>query len=87
MIDMAKLARLQIYEKLDDTKAWVAPRPERQQVAAASALEVAKGAPIALDEQREVLDSMAHDFSRFTTWTVTELSRMIDQAGVRIKPG
>ncbi|GKB69942.1 hypothetical protein Tco_0931354, partial [Tanacetum coccineum] len=94
------LARLQIYEKLDDTWAWVAPRLERQLVVAASALEVAKGAPMlmrriarlekdihrmrrALGEKREVLDNMAHDFSRFTTWTVTELSRMIDQAGVR----
>nr|GEY76431.1 hypothetical protein [Tanacetum cinerariifolium]GEZ17644.1 hypothetical protein [Tanacetum cinerariifolium] len=28
----------------------------------------------ALGEQREVLDSMACDFSRFTTWTVTGLS-------------
>ncbi|GJV91804.1 hypothetical protein Tco_1539617 [Tanacetum coccineum] len=37
----------------------------------------------ALGEQREVLDNMACDFSRFTTWTITELSRMIDQAGVR----
>nr|GFA59388.1 hypothetical protein [Tanacetum cinerariifolium] len=38
-------------------------------------------------KQREVMDSMPHDFSRFTTWTVTELSRMMNQAGVRIKPG
>ncbi|GJS13927.1 hypothetical protein Tco_0408399 [Tanacetum coccineum] len=41
----------------------------------------------ALGEQREVLDSMACDFSRFTTWTVIGLSRMMGQAGVRIKPG
>ncbi|GKD87419.1 hypothetical protein Tco_1358573 [Tanacetum coccineum] len=37
----------------------------------------------ALREQREILDSIACDFSRFTTRTVTELSRMMDQAGVR----
>ncbi|GJY92808.1 hypothetical protein Tco_0508590 [Tanacetum coccineum] len=37
----------------------------------------------ALGEQREVLDSMASDFSRFTTWTVIGLSRMMDHAGVR----
>ncbi|GJZ68531.1 hypothetical protein Tco_0631771 [Tanacetum coccineum] len=37
----------------------------------------------ALGEQREVLNSMARDFSRFTTWTVTRLSRMMDQDGVR----
>nr|GFC10641.1 hypothetical protein [Tanacetum cinerariifolium] len=29
MIDMAELMRLQIYEELDDTWAWVAPRPKR----------------------------------------------------------
>ncbi|GJX15076.1 hypothetical protein Tco_0206834 [Tanacetum coccineum] len=44
VIDMAELVRLQICEKLDDTWAWVAPRPERQQVAATGALEVAEGA-------------------------------------------
>ncbi|GJW28596.1 ribonuclease H-like domain-containing protein [Tanacetum coccineum] len=62
------------------------------------ALEVVEGAPDvdegrleedvhgmrgALGEQREVLDSMASNFSRFTTWTVTGLSRMMDQAGFR----
>ncbi|GJY11818.1 hypothetical protein Tco_0381127 [Tanacetum coccineum] len=35
----------------------------------------------ALGEQREVLDSIARDFSRFTIWTVIGLSRMMDQAG------
>ncbi|GKC40363.1 hypothetical protein Tco_1052747 [Tanacetum coccineum] len=34
-------------------------------------------------EQREVLDSMARDFSCFTTWIVTGLSRMMDHARVR----
>nr|GEX59214.1 hypothetical protein [Tanacetum cinerariifolium] len=43
MIDMAELVRLQICEDLDDTWAWVALGPERQQVAAAGALEVVKG--------------------------------------------
>ncbi|GKE18784.1 hypothetical protein Tco_1426361 [Tanacetum coccineum] len=37
----------------------------------------------ALGEQRKVLDSMARYFSRFTTWTVTGLSRMMDHVGVR----
>ncbi|GKB34404.1 hypothetical protein Tco_0879346 [Tanacetum coccineum] len=36
-----------------------------------------------LGDQREVLDSMARDFSRFTTWTVISLSRMMDHVGVR----
>ncbi|GJX70708.1 putative ribonuclease H-like domain-containing protein [Tanacetum coccineum] len=37
----------------------------------------------ALGDQREVLDSMAYDFSRFTTWTVIGLLQMMDQAGVK----
>ncbi|GKB08529.1 hypothetical protein Tco_0836841 [Tanacetum coccineum] len=36
----------------------------------------------ALQGQREVLDSMASDFFRFTTWTITSLARLIDMAGV-----
>ncbi|GJX00667.1 hypothetical protein Tco_0184580 [Tanacetum coccineum] len=116
MIDMVVLVRLQICEELDDTWAWVAPRPERQPDATIGTLEVAKGAqagpapvqapqppPVAvpawslpqrvarleeevhgiqgaLGEQREVLDSIAHDFSRFATWTVTSLSQMMDHA-------
>ncbi|GJS04201.1 hypothetical protein Tco_0320709 [Tanacetum coccineum] len=38
-------------------------------------------------EQRDVLDSMAYDFSRFTTWMVSSLSLMMDHARVRYKPG
>ncbi|GKE27795.1 hypothetical protein Tco_1443179 [Tanacetum coccineum] len=37
----------------------------------------------ALGEQREILDSMARDFSRFSTWTVVGLSQMMNQTGVR----
>ncbi|GJT11904.1 hypothetical protein Tco_0858946 [Tanacetum coccineum] len=36
-----------------------------------------------MGEQREVLDSMARYFSRFTAWTVTSLSLMMDRSGVR----
>ncbi|GJU78594.1 hypothetical protein Tco_1275664 [Tanacetum coccineum] len=46
---MAELVRLQIYVGLDDTWAWVAPRPERQQVAAAGALEAIEDA-LVVDE-------------------------------------
>nr|GEY49487.1 hypothetical protein [Tanacetum cinerariifolium] len=41
--DKGDLMRLQICEDLDDTWAWVALGPEKQQVAAAGALEVVKG--------------------------------------------
>nr|GEY21586.1 hypothetical protein [Tanacetum cinerariifolium] len=50
VIDMAELVRLQICEDLDDTWAWVALGPERQQVAATGALEVVKGA---LDDDKD----------------------------------
>ncbi|GKB68532.1 hypothetical protein Tco_0929944 [Tanacetum coccineum] len=36
----------------------------------------------ALTKQREVVDEMARDLSRFCTWTTTSLARMIDRAGV-----
>nr|GEX40399.1 hypothetical protein [Tanacetum cinerariifolium] len=124
---VARLVRLQIYVELDDTWAWVASGPERQQVAMTGALEAAKDAPVAdegasavpalvqapqpspptaglaktmaqrlarveedvheirgaLGEQREVLNSMACNFSQFSTWTVVGLSQMMSQAGVR----
>ncbi|GJU27049.1 hypothetical protein Tco_1165670 [Tanacetum coccineum] len=78
VIDMAELMRLHICEELNDTWAWVSPRPERQYLS--HHLHSLRGA---LGEQREVLDSMTRDFSRFTTWMVTRLSRMMDQAEVR----
>ncbi|GKB66431.1 hypothetical protein Tco_0927843 [Tanacetum coccineum] len=37
----------------------------------------------ALGELREVLDSMARDFYRFTTWTITSLSLMMDRSRFR----
>ncbi|GKC64484.1 hypothetical protein Tco_1097082 [Tanacetum coccineum] len=37
----------------------------------------------ALGKQKEILDSMARDFSRFSTWTVFRLSQIMSQAGVR----
>ncbi|GKD11179.1 hypothetical protein Tco_1190864, partial [Tanacetum coccineum] len=36
----------------------------------------------ALSEQRELIDAMARDFSRFCTWTTTSLARMMDMVGV-----
>ncbi|GKE14500.1 hypothetical protein Tco_1422077 [Tanacetum coccineum] len=78
---MAKLVQLQICYELADTSDWVAPGLERQPDAAAGApkvvegaLNVDKGAQAeevhgireSLAEQREVMDAMARDFSRFT---------------------
>ncbi|GJS81293.1 hypothetical protein Tco_0747834 [Tanacetum coccineum] len=39
-----------------------------------------------LTEQREVIDAMAHDFFRFSTWFTTGLGRMMDRAGVSYTP-
>ncbi|GKE33839.1 hypothetical protein Tco_1453161 [Tanacetum coccineum] len=36
----------------------------------------------ALTKQGEVIDAMARDFSRFSTWVVTSLARMMDRACV-----
>ncbi|GKE88109.1 hypothetical protein Tco_1565584 [Tanacetum coccineum] len=40
----------------------------------------------ALTEQREVIDAMARDFYRFSTWVTTGLGRMMDMAGVTYTP-
>ncbi|GKD28230.1 hypothetical protein Tco_1239008, partial [Tanacetum coccineum] len=45
VIDMVELVRLQIYEEIDDTWDWVAPRPERHQVVTAGAPEATKDTP------------------------------------------
>ncbi|GKA52706.1 hypothetical protein Tco_0746021 [Tanacetum coccineum] len=90
IIDMAELVRLQIRVEFGDTWAWVPAGPARLE---GDTRGVAKEAPVALGggdedeempqaDQREVLDSMARDFSRFTTWTITSLSRMMDRADV-----
>ncbi|GJW50984.1 hypothetical protein Tco_0092335 [Tanacetum coccineum] len=40
----------------------------------------------ALTKQREVIDAMARDFFRFSTWVTTRLGRMMDRAGVTYTP-
>nr|GEV11035.1 hypothetical protein [Tanacetum cinerariifolium] len=49
LIDIGELVKLNIYREIGDDWAWVAPGPERQQVAAAGAPKAAKDAP-AVDE-------------------------------------
>ncbi|GJS74859.1 hypothetical protein Tco_0707700 [Tanacetum coccineum] len=46
LIDMGELVRLNICIEIGDDWAWVAPRPERQQVAVTSAPRAAEDAPI-----------------------------------------
>ncbi|GKE68128.1 hypothetical protein Tco_1526200, partial [Tanacetum coccineum] len=59
------------------------PPPPRTQGARISRLEgEVHGMREALQGQREVLDSMARDFSSFTTWTITSLARLMDMVGV-----
>ncbi|GKB31229.1 hypothetical protein Tco_0870630 [Tanacetum coccineum] len=60
----------------------VPPPPRTQGERITRLEEEVHGMHEALQGQREVLDSMACDFSRFTTWTVTSLTRLIDRAGV-----
>nr|GEW15885.1 hypothetical protein [Tanacetum cinerariifolium] len=49
MIDLHELARLNIYERLGDTWAWVSPRPERQLDAMVGAPKAARDA-LSVDE-------------------------------------
>ncbi|GKA78049.1 hypothetical protein Tco_0784586 [Tanacetum coccineum] len=60
----------------------VPPPPRTQGERIARLEEEVHGMREVLQGQREVLDSMARDFSRFTTWTVTSLARLMDMADV-----
>nr|GEY43257.1 hypothetical protein [Tanacetum cinerariifolium] len=60
----------------------VPPPPRTQDERIAKLEEEVHGMREALLGQRAVLDSIARDFSRFSTWTVTSLTRMMDRAGV-----
>ncbi|GKA47458.1 hypothetical protein Tco_0740341 [Tanacetum coccineum] len=60
----------------------VPPPPRTQGERIARLKEEVHGIREVLMGQREVLDSMARDFSRFTMWTVTSLAQMINRADV-----
>ncbi|GKF87382.1 hypothetical protein Tco_0258259 [Tanacetum coccineum] len=60
----------------------VPPPPKTQDERIARLEEELHGMREALQGQRVVLNSMARDFSKFTTWTVTSLARLMDRAGV-----
>nr|GEU44588.1 hypothetical protein [Tanacetum cinerariifolium] len=60
----------------------VSPPPRTLGERIARLEEEVHGMREAVHGQREVLDSMARDFSRFTTWTVTSLARLMDRASV-----
>ncbi|GKD81447.1 hypothetical protein Tco_1348286, partial [Tanacetum coccineum] len=67
----------------DEEMPQAVPPPPRTQGKRISILEEeVHGMREALQGQREVLDSMASDFSRFTTWTVTSIARLMDKADV-----
>ncbi|GJY92327.1 hypothetical protein Tco_0508109 [Tanacetum coccineum] len=94
---MDELVRLQICKELDDTWAWVALGPERRFDAAAGAPKVAEGAldvhegaqavpaPVQAPQPPPTAQgrTIPQRLARFTTWTVTSLSLMMDQSGVR----
>ncbi|GJV54401.1 hypothetical protein Tco_1450142 [Tanacetum coccineum] len=67
---------------IDMTELGVPPPPKTQDERIARLEEELHGMREALQGQRVVLNSMARDFSRFTTWTVTSLVRLMDRAGV-----
>ncbi|GJR10291.1 hypothetical protein Tco_0792943 [Tanacetum coccineum] len=60
LIYMDELVRLRICDRLDDTWAWVAPGPERQQVAAAGAPEGAMGILIVNESRMARLEEEVH---------------------------
>ncbi|GJQ94914.1 hypothetical protein Tco_0006053 [Tanacetum coccineum] len=60
----------------------VPPLPRTQGERIARLEDEVHGMREALQGQREVLDSMAHDFFMFSTWIITSLTRLMDRAGV-----
>ncbi|GJV89592.1 hypothetical protein Tco_1533530, partial [Tanacetum coccineum] len=91
IIDMAELVRLQLCVELMNLVMGLFRTARQRGRFAGDVLRMAgstgleeevHGVREALQGQREVLDSMARDFSRFSTWTVTSLARMMDRAGV-----
>ncbi|GKD07578.1 hypothetical protein Tco_1187263 [Tanacetum coccineum] len=95
IIDMAELVRLQIYEQLDDTWAWVAMGPERQPDATAGAPAVAEDAPAVgrLEEKvhglrRDVgilhglMKRSMTDQGRFSTWMISCMEQLMDASGL-----
>ncbi|GJS97102.1 hypothetical protein Tco_0804070 [Tanacetum coccineum] len=93
IIDMAELVRLQLCvglmtlghgypQDLLGRREAVPPPPRTQGERIAWLEEEVHDLRKALQGQREVLDSMAHDFSRFSTWIVTSLAQLMDRAGV-----
>nr|GEU85148.1 putative reverse transcriptase domain-containing protein [Tanacetum cinerariifolium] len=60
----------------------VPPPPKTQGKRIARLEDEVLGMREALQGQRKVLDSMAREFYRFTTWTITSLTWLMDRAGV-----
>ncbi|GKD08035.1 hypothetical protein Tco_1187720, partial [Tanacetum coccineum] len=56
--------------------------PHRMSILEENMHEIRRG----LTEQREVIDAMARNFSRFNTWVTTGLGRMMDKTGVDYTP-
>ncbi|GJX42106.1 hypothetical protein Tco_0257096 [Tanacetum coccineum] len=96
LIDIGKLVKLNICMDIGDVWAWVAPRPKRQQVAAAGAPEAAQDAP-AVDEGaqadpapglrkdvrslRGLAERSMTDQGRFSTWMITCMTQLIEASG------
>ncbi|GKA51424.1 hypothetical protein Tco_0744620 [Tanacetum coccineum] len=79
IIDMTEL---EVVMRMRRCLKAVPPLPRTQGERITQLDEEVHGMGEVLQGQREVLDSMARDLSRFTTWTITSLSRLMDRAGV-----
>nr|GEZ67195.1 hypothetical protein [Tanacetum cinerariifolium] len=84
MNDMYELVRLRKCERLGDTWAWVTPSPERQHAAVVGAPEDVEGAHADVEGDqavlapRDIVDTIARDFSRFTVWAASGISQLLD---------
>ncbi|GJU73921.1 hypothetical protein Tco_1265326 [Tanacetum coccineum] len=69
-------------DKDEEMPQAVPPPPRTHDERIALLEEEVHGIREVLQGQIEVLDIMASDFSRFTTWTVTSLTRLMNRTGV-----
>nr|GFA25248.1 uncharacterized mitochondrial protein AtMg00810-like [Tanacetum cinerariifolium] len=93
LIDMGKLVNLNICRNIGDDWAWVASRPERQQVSASGAPEAVEDAPV-VDEGaqanpapmslRRLVERSTIDQGRFSTWKIGCITRFMDASGLVI---
>ncbi|GJY21233.1 hypothetical protein Tco_0393799, partial [Tanacetum coccineum] len=96
LIDMGELVKLNICKKIRDDWDWVAPGPERHQVAADGAPKAVEDAPVVVEgvqadlapglqqdvrSLRELVERSMTDQDRFSTWMISCMTQLMEASG------